>query len=115
MAIKLTPAQILEVWNNSATDRTLQTERAEYYAGDQDICDQTQERYDGQERNLVVTNWVQYVVDKHVGFLTSKPIKYTAREEQNPKSLVNLEEVSRANFLNTKDAEHLKNAILGGR
>ena len=112
MAIQLTPADILTIWNNSATDRTLQAERAEYYAGQQAICDETVERYDGQDRNLVVTNWVRYIVNKHVGFLTSKPIRYTAREGQEPEALVNLDAISRYNYLNAIDVEHLRNAIL---
>jgi SPP1 family phage portal protein len=114
MAIELTAADILKIWDNSAADRTIQAARSEYYEGDQNILDETEERYDGQSHNLVVTNWVCYVVGKHVGFITSKPIRYTPIEGQDEAALVNLSEIYRYNYLNATDVEHLKNAILAG-
>lgn len=122
--LQFTAQSTQNVWGDGADLRTIYAKRREYYDGDQDILDEDEDRYDGGTRNLVVTNWIEYVVDRHVGFLTDKPVSYTIREVpggrpdeeavQQQAAMDGLADVIRDNNLDAVDAEHLGNAILFG-
>ena len=56
--MELTTEQILNVWQLGAAERAEAARLFEYFEGEQSILDDDSERYDGAERNLIVTNWI---------------------------------------------------------
>ena len=77
MPVTLTNEQIVSIWDNDDARRTIQTARREYYDGTQDILDEDSERIDGSDRTRNVINWVKYIVNAHVSFLTCEPFRYS--------------------------------------
>ena len=116
MGIELTPSEILYVWDNNNPNRDYQATRFDYYNGDQAILSESKYRYsDGSSRTLVVTNWIKYIVDTHVGFALTRPIKVTmADSDADPAALDNYQKLRRDQGLDALDIEHYKNCLLAG-
>ena len=119
MGFELTKEQVQTIWTNNANKRKKQAKLDEYCNGDQDILDATSTRYDGQTRNLVVTNWIDYVVRKHTGFVIGTPATYSFRdgspdEEIQKKSLIEIKDLFRKNDVPSLDIEHFRNSLIYG-
>lgn len=111
-------ADLLTLWDNGAADREIMESRDNCYNGDQDILDDTEARSDGADKNLVVTNWIRYIVDRHVGFMLNKPVVYSLKEstqeEGQDAALVSFNDLIDWNYLGATDTEHLRQCILKG-
>ena len=108
---------VLRLWDDGSALRSTQSDRADYYDGDQAILDEDEERSDGLTRNLVVTNWVRYIADQHVGFITAQPFNYTAPEgvEKTEKEAVKgLTDLFQSLQIDGIDSTHLRQALLYG-
>lgn len=115
MPFNLTTTQILQVWDDADSTRDEMQTRQDYYDGDQAILDETTDRYDGSTRNLMVTNWIKYIVNKHVGFMTAKPVEYTLKDPKAPDAgLKEFDLIDIQNTLDAVDQEHLRQCILKG-
>jgi len=115
-------ADIKDIWNNDADIRNGYIKRAQYYSGQQAILDVADDRIDGRERSKVVTNFIEYGIAKHVGFILYEPpeltpapyIRGTEKHTEVEKALKNYDELSNALNLDRQRREHLENAILYG-
>lgn len=122
MIARLAANDVLTIWENNDTRRTTQEKRQEYFDGDQDILDETDTRYDGNPRNKVVTNWIYYVVSKHVGFIMGIPPSLSLKEggveikdeEKQKKAISEYNDEGRKNDFNALDLELFEDAILYG-
>ena len=123
MPITLTNEQIVSIWDNDATRRDTQTARRKYYDGTQAILDEGAKRIDGSDRTRNVINWVRYVVNSHVSFLTCEPFRYSldamaaeqaegVSADEQRKALYNLSLIYDDNNLNASDVENMVNAVL---
>jgi len=115
-------AEIKDIWDNDADIRNGYIKRANYYSGQQAILDVADDRIDGRARSKVVTNFIEYGISKHVGFILYEPpeltpapyIRGTEKQVEVETALKNYDELSNALNLDRQRREHLENAILYG-
>lgn len=117
MPITLTTDQIKASWLADKPVRDALERRARYYAGQQAILEKTGTRHDGHAYNKVVANWTEILVNRHVGFLTSKPFAVTVADGAKPearKARDNYAEVAADNNLEAVDARLDRYSLLYG-
>lgn len=128
MPIALTPQQIDLVWDQSASRRSVQQKRHEYYEGKQAILLEGDTRTDGSKRSKVVTNWIRKVVNDHTAFALTNAPGYTLSDPDpsqedaesqaqllvEKEALAQFETVRRDNNLDAIDQEHFKQAVKMG-
>jgi len=115
MAITLTSSDILTIWQNDESRRDIQEDRVDYYNGKQDILDESDKLIDGSDRCKIVTNWIRYIVDAHVGFIASKPFSYTLVDsDASNEPLDEYAKLSKENSIPSINTEHLRTSILQG-
>lgn len=113
--MRLSVEQIEKVWKDSAERfHGPMHRRRLYYDGEHAILSERIERLDGRPPSRLVTNWVRHIVDQQVGFLTSRPVDYTAEDSSGLASVRSIRDLYRLNELDVVDAENLECALLYG-
>lgn len=111
--MQIDPVLLLDIYNS--TDRYYYQKRLNYYNCKQSVPELEKLRQDGREKSNLHTPWVQYIVNMHTGFLSTKDINYTLNDETASREPLNeFKKVYDYNNLNTLDTEHLMNDLLFG-
>lgn len=114
MPFQLEQDRVVELWDQGESERAILRRRRNYYNGDHDILNDTSTMADGRSKNKAVTNWIRYIVDKHVGFITAKPFEVTFSSETDDSVSIRYEALAKRNALDAVDMEIVKYAILYG-
>ena len=112
--MEFTGKQIVQLWDSGSANRMLNGATSKYYKCVYDIPELGGIRSDGRAKSALRTNWTKYVVDQHVGFLTTNDIQYSTNLDD-ASGIEYLYEIIQANGLNTIDTEHLHNCLLYGQ
>jgi len=113
---KLSSEQIRSIWASAETKHGEQIKRRDYYNGQQEILNKTGKRKDGQSYYKIVMNWVEDLVGRHVGFLTTRPFSVVADEDKADAAAAveQYDVVAQANDLPATDGRHFRNCLLYG-
>lgn len=108
-------SDILRIWRTQSAARKVWQRNFDYYEGRQRILNNYRKRFDDKPRSRIVTNWIEFIVQQHVGFLTSREINLILREEDADRTAleqyVSLRDEQR---LSSIDSTHLKHSLIAG-
>lgn len=111
----ITAAQVLEVWGDWQGMRDAMQKRDDYYHGRHGILQESATRdSDKAKRARIVTNWVRFIVDSHVGFLTSRPIEFLSRDGSGEVEVARLIALRDKNNLRRENTDLLRHGVLYG-
>ena len=116
MPLELDAKQLSEVWEGQSALREDMAKRQDYYDGRHDIVTREDNTYaDGTAKTKRVANWVQYIVNRYVGLITSTPYQVTSKEEDaDTEGMDSYSAVADANALTAIDVENLRGALIQG-
>jgi len=116
MGIDLTVDEVIKLWDSKQDRRNVQKGRVDYYNGIQAILEEAGTRKtDGETKNKVITNWIKYIVDSHVGFCMTNPVKYTlSKVDADQTALREFMKMVRDSGISALDMEHYLNCVLEG-
>jgi SPP1 family phage portal protein len=111
MSIDIAPDKIAGLW----LDDPAITKRSQYFHATHTVADLVAPRIDGRAKTQDKTNWVRYIIQRHAGFLTSRPVTYLPSGDD-PRDGVNyLAKIYRERNLAANDGHLLSDALLYGK
>lgn len=115
--MRLDAKQIVAAWEGDSAGRKVRAKARDYFEGRHAIGQKSGTRKDGKPYNKVAMNWIENLVNRHVGFNLGKAINLTLPDEVDARQAAGLDSydtVRNGSDLDSVDAELFRDALICG-